>query len=157
MQKFIIFGLIRSLHNVFTALWVGGLLTTAITFMPVYKKSNSQPNGNKPFLIKYQKNLRIVAVISIIGLWITGLLLGKQSPAYTGFMQFGSLYEVLVSIKHVLIFLMIIIGFYRGFILGAKIEQFTPKDMKTYGLLLMVNTLLGIAVLFLSGISAAIP
>jgi putative copper export protein len=157
MQKFAIFGIIRSLHNLFTAFWVGGMLTTAISFMPVYKKFGKQSDVAKSILIKYQEKLRIVAVISIIVLWITGVLMGKQSPQYASFMSFGSQYETLVSVKHMLIFVMIIIAIYRGFVLGAKIKEFTPKKMKAYGVLLMVNTLLGIAVLFLSSISAAIP
>ncbi|MDY6846116.1 MAG: hypothetical protein SVP52_03150 [Chloroflexota bacterium] len=42
MPKLIVFGLVRSLHNVFTAMWIGGLLTTAFAFMPVFKEAKEK-------------------------------------------------------------------------------------------------------------------
>lgn len=155
MPKAIVFGLIRSLHNVFTAMWIGGLLTTAFTFMPVFKEAKEKIKGLGGVLVAYQKRLGTVALISIIGLWITGLLLGKQSPAYSGFMNFSNTYNILLSVKHLLIFVMILVAIYRRFVLGKNIQSFDAKQQKIYGTLLMVNTLLGVVVLFLSGISSA--
>lgn len=157
MQKFLIFGIVRSLHDLFTALWIGGLLTTALTFMPAFMNKGDKAKKDKGIVIRYQKRLRVVALISIIGLWITGMLLGKQSPDYGGFMSFATTYETLISIKHILIFVMILVALYRGSILGPKFEQFKPQQQKLYAGLLFLNALLGVAVLFLSGISAAIP
>ena len=153
--KMLIFGLIKSLHDLFTALWVGGLLTSALSFMPTLKELGKEPQV-KDLMIKYQKHLRIVALISIFGLWITGLFLGRQSEAYTGFMSFSSTYNVLVSIKHLIIFVMIVIAILRGYVLGRKIAQFTPSQQKLYAGLLMLNTILGVVVLFLSGLSATL-
>jgi putative copper export protein len=153
--KMIIFGLIKSLHDLFTALWVGGLLTSALSFMPTLKELGKGPQV-KDIMIKYQKHLRVVALISILGLWVTGIFLGRQSEAYTGFMQFSSTYNVLVSIKHLIVFVMIVIVIVRGYILGRKIAEFTPSQQKLYAALLMINTVLGVVVLFLSGLSATI-
>jgi uncharacterized membrane protein len=147
---------VRSLHDVFTALWIGGLLTTAITFMPVFKNAMEKIKGLGAFLVAYQKRLGTVTLVSIIGLWITGLLLGKQSQAYSGFMSFSNTYNALLSVKHLLIFVMILIAVYRRFVLGKKIMSFDARQQKLYGLLLLLNTLLGVIVLFLSGISSAI-
>jgi putative copper export protein len=157
MQKLIVFGIVRSLHNVFTALWIGGLLTTALTFMPAFMNKGDKAKKDKSIVMRYQKRLRVVALISIIGLWITGLLLGKQTSAYSGFMSFATTYETLISIKHLLILVMILVAVYRGYILGPKFEQFKPQQQKLYAGLLFLNALLGVIVLFLSGISAAIP
>jgi len=63
---------------------------------------------------------------------------------------------VLLSIKHLLIFVMVGIGLFRGYILGRKIEQFNAKDQKVYAVLLLINTILGVTVVFISGISAVI-
>jgi hypothetical protein len=52
--------------------------------------------------------------------------------------------------------MMMVVGVYRGFVLGSKIETFQPKQQKTYAGLLLFNTFLGIVVLILSGISAAL-
>jgi uncharacterized membrane protein len=156
MQKMVVFGVIKALHDLFTALWIGGLLTTAFSFMPVFKKSRGQSPESKQLLIGYQRRLRVVFLISVIGLWITGLLLGRRSAAYDGFLSFSTTYSSIVSLKHLLIFMMMVIGVYRGFVLGSKIETFQPKQQKTYAGLLLFNTFLGIVVLILSGISAAL-
>jgi putative copper export protein len=154
MPKPIIFGTIRALHDLFTAFWIGGLLTTAIAFMPAMKRSSEKPGSLKTMLKAYHHHLRIVAVVSMVGLWITGLLLSRQSSALAGFLNFSDTYNVLLSIKHLLVFVMIGIGLFRGFILGRKIEHFTAKDQKMYAVLLVINGILGVIVLFLSGISA---
>lgn len=155
MQKQLIFGIIKSLHDLFTAFWIGGLLTTAITFMPSLKRASERKGGVKKIMKTYHNHLRIVALFSIIGLWITGLLLTRQSQASAGFLNFSTRYNVLLSIKHLTIFVMVLIALYRGFFLGRKIEQFREKEQKIYSILLFINTFLGVIVVFLSGISAA--
>jgi putative copper export protein len=154
MPQPLIFGTIRALHDLFTALWIGGLLTTAIAFMPAIKGSSEKPGSLKTLLKAYHRQLRVVAVVSMIGLWITGLLLSRQSPASAGFLNFSNTYNVLLSVKHLLVFVMVGIGLYRGYILGRRIEQFNAKDQKAYAMLLIINTMFGVTVVFLSGISA---
>ena len=155
MPQQIVFGIISALHDLFTAMWIGGLLTTALSFMPVFKESRDKIKGLVVLLDGYQRKLANYVLISIVGLWITGLLLSKQSPAYSGFMNFSTTSNALLSIKHILIFVMIIIGLYRRFVLGRKLKSFSEQQQKTYGILLMVNALLGVVVLFLSGIGAS--
>jgi putative copper export protein len=154
MPKPLIFGTIRALHDLFTAFWIGGLLTTAIAFMPAMKRGGEKPGTSKTILKAYHHHLRVIAIVSMIGLWITGLLLSRQSSAHAGFLNFSDTYNVLLSVKHMLVFVMVGIGLFRGFILGRKIEQFTAKDKKVYAVLLLINAILGVAVVFLSGISA---
>jgi hypothetical protein len=50
---------------------------------------------------------------------------------------------------------MVALALFRGFVLGRKVDDFTPKQQKTYAMVLFVNAFLGIVVLFLSGFSAA--
>lgn len=157
MPKYLVFGIIKSLHDIFTALWIGGLLTTALAFMPAIMHKRNKSNNYKTLVVQYQSHLRIITLVSIIGLWVTGLLLGKQNPAYSGFMTYSTTYETLISIKHLLIFTMIIGAIIRGYIVGPKFGQFKPIQKKVYAGLLFFNALLGIVVLFISGISTAIP
>lgn len=156
MPKQIVFGIVRAFHDLFTAMWIGGLLTTALSFMPVFKKFRKKINGLVELLEAYQKKLANFVLISIAGLWITGLLLSKQSPAYSGFINFSSTSNALLSIKHILIFIMIILALYRRFVLGRKLKSFSKNQQKIYGVLLKVNALLGVVVLFLSGIGASL-
>jgi putative copper export protein len=157
MPNYVVFGIVRSLHDLFTALWIGGILTTALAFMPAFMNKGNKAKKDKAIVVRYQKRLRGVALISMIGLWVTGLLMSRRNPAYSGFMSFSTTYATLISVKHLLIFIMILVGIYRGFVLGPKFEQFKPQQQKIYAGLLFLNMLLGVAVLFLSGISAAIP
>ncbi len=156
MQKMVIFGLVRSLHDLFTALWVGGILTTAISLMPSLKQIGLKNDFTKSLMKKYQGRLRIVTVISVVLLWITGLLLAKQSGTGFGFLSFATPYHTVISIKHILTIVMILIAVIRGFVLGRKVENFTMAQQKVYALLLLVNAVIGIVVLFLSGFSAAL-
>jgi uncharacterized membrane protein len=159
MQNMIIFGLIKSLHDLFTVLWVGGILTTAISFMPAIQRSKGKASSEalSDLLGNYSHRLRNIAVVSIIGLWITGLLLTRQSSASGGgFMRFSTPYEVLISVKHLLVFIMVIIAVVRGFFVGGNIFSFTPSQKKLSMALLLLNVILGVAVIFISGISAAL-
>lgn len=156
MPKLVVFGIVRSLHDLFTALWIGGMLTTAISFMPVFKKYKKKIKGLGELLAGYQNQLSIVAIISIAGLWITGLLLSKQSPAYSGFLNFSTTTNALLTVKHLIIILMIFVALYRRFVLGRNLADLDEKKQKIYGILLMVNSLMGIIVLVLSGVGASL-
>ena len=156
MQKVLMFGLMNSFHQIFTVFWIGGLLTTAISLMPVIKNSGLKRDDINKILKKYQSRLRIIVMISVVVLWITGFLLAKQSGTGFGFLSFSMPYHTLISIKHIIVIVMTVIAVFRGFILGRKVENFTPGQQKTYGILLFANAFLGIVVLILSGFSAAL-
>ena len=158
MEKFVVFGVIKSLHDLFTALWIGGILTTAISLMPAIRKSGVKPMPAALGALneRYQRRLRIVALVSVLGLWITGILLGRQAAGFTGMFQFTTPYGILISVKHLLIFVMVIVAVVRGFVLGGQFDTFSPSKKKLSAGLLMLNSVLGVTVIFLSGISAAI-
>ena len=156
MQKFIVFGMIKSLYDLFTALWVGGILTTAISLLPAVRKSGLKPAVFNSLNEQYQRRLRVVALVSIVGLWITGILLGRQSAAFSGFMNFATTYETLISVKHLLIIAMVGIAVVRGFILGRNTSSATLPQRKLSMGLLLINSILGVVVIFLSGISATL-
>lgn len=155
MPNVFVFGLIKSLHDLFTVVWIGGIWLTLIIFLPVLRKTNERHEALTEISWAYQKRLRITAVFSMIGLWITGLLLGRQSPGFSGIFQFTTMYSALISVKHILTIIMILLAVVRGFLSGAK-RTATETSRGKFGLIMLqVNSLLGLAVLFLSGISAA--
>lgn len=156
MQTQLIFGIIRSLHELFTAFWIGGLLITGFVFMPAVKHTSEKTGLMKELMKAYQSKLRIIALVSIVVLWITGMLLSRQSPANAGFLNFSTLYNVLLSVKHLVILVMMAIAIYRGFILGRKIEDFDALQQKQYARLLFINIVLGVIVVLLSGFSAVL-
>lgn len=152
----IVFGVIRSLHDLFTVLWIGGMLTTLLALMPALRGIKENPPASKKALEIYQKSLSVAALVSMIGLWVTGVLLGRQSGNLSSFIGFGSPYETLISIKHILVVLMVAIALIRRFGLGRKIATLTPHQQKTYAALLMINATLGVVVIFLSGIASTL-
>lgn len=156
MPNVLIFGVVKSLHDLFTVLWIGGIWLTLIIFLPALQKTLGGQAALKQVARAHQDRLRIAAVISIIGLWITGLLLGRQSPGYSGLFQFSTPYSALISVKHLLTLIMILLAVVRGFIFYPTRMAGSGSRDKFGLVLLAVNGLLGLAVLFLSGISAAL-
>ncbi len=45
---------------------------------------------------------------------------------------------------------------YRGFVLGRKVEQFSMVEQKWFTALLVINAILGVVVIFLSGFGAVL-
>jgi putative copper export protein len=145
--------LINFLHNVFTALWIGGMLTLAITILPAIRKVLGKSKESKDLNSVIKKKLSLLIYISIIGLIITGLLMSNRavlSGLSTGFLSFGNEYSILMSIKHILYFLMIFLSLFRSQIVD-KVKKFTPKQKQMLNMLTLIfNILAGLGVLFLS-------
>lgn len=123
----IIPGIITFFHDLFTVVWIGGLFFLVIILIPMVKKHNKQAAPISQFSFAIQKRLRIFVLISIIGLWITGMLLSKQNGT-GGFLSFTNEYQTILSIKHLLIFGMILMVIWRS-VLIVKIEKIPKTEM----------------------------
>jgi len=157
MTSPVIFGMINFLHDLFTALWIGGLAFMVIILMPVVKKYFQEKGEADRFMTKAQKRLKIVVYISIIGLIVTGILLSKQALTkhFDGPFSFTNDYSTVLSIKHILTILMVAIAIIKSLILD-RIKKQSKALKKARMILIPINLVLGIAVLVLSGISAAL-
>lgn len=155
ISKTIIFGLVIFLHDLFTAIWIGGLFTLAISVFPAVRKILEKSPQTQQLSKAIQNRHSVWVYISLVGLLITGLLLSKQSPDFLGLFQFGDTYSMLLSGKHLLVILMIAVSLYRSLALGKK-DQLTPKQQKTSSLLLISNLGAGLLVLLISGFLSAI-
>ncbi len=143
--------LINFLHELFTVLWIGGMLLLVLVIMPVLKKQFEKEKLNQ--VNKMIKNrLSIFTYVSIVVLMATGLLLTKLTdPAGTTyFISFVSSYATLLSIKHILFILMALIAIFRSAILD-RIKGIEKKVRnKISKILLLLNVIFAIVVLFLS-------
>lgn len=155
--------LIIFLHNVFTALWIGGMLTLAFTVLPAMRKVLGKSKETQALNFMIKKKLSLLTYISIIGLIVTGLLMSNRavlSWLSTGFLSFGNEYSILMSIKHLLYFVMIFLSLFRSQIVD-RVKKFTPEQKQKLNILtLLLNILAGLAVLFLSSyvsVLAALP
>lgn len=145
--------LINFLHNVFTALWIGGMLTLAFTVLPAMRKVLGKSKETQALNSMIKKKLSLLTYISIIGLIITGLLMSNKavlSGLSTGFLSFGNEYSTLMSIKHLLYFVMVFLSLFRSQIVD-RVKKFTPEQKQKLNMLtLLLNILAGLSVLFLS-------
>ncbi len=149
----IVMNVMRFLHNLFTALWIGGLLTMVLAVLPGIRK-NEKICGGKTWLIieGIQARLRPIAWVSMAGLAITGILLGRSSKEFTGLFNFGTPYMTAISVKHILIILMVVLAFVRLSInKRIQAEQKPELQKASFGVLLL-NAVLGVVVLFLSSV-----
>ncbi|MCF6335476.1 MAG: hypothetical protein L3J12_07020, partial [Spirochaetales bacterium] len=80
----------------------------------------------------------------------------KMVPDFLGLLHFGNKYSLILGIKHILYGIMIIISVLRSRIGWKKENSPNPKTLKIKALMLIINMILGVAVLFLSALNAAV-
>ena len=145
--KLLVPGLIIFLHDMFTALWIGGLGFMAIVLIPGIRQSGLEKPQIMKTLQMIRKKFRWIVLISIIGLFVTGVFLTNRSPLAASLFSFVNTYSILLSIKHILILIMII---------SVILQTVLGKKGKSSSSLTLSNFIFGTVVVLLSGITAAI-
>jgi uncharacterized membrane protein len=153
MPKLVVFAVVTFLHDLFTVVWVGGLIALGLVVMPSARKVLGMGPQTKKLMETIQKRMSMLVYVSIVGLLLTGLLLSRRSPAFQGLLQFGNTYSIVLVFKHILVLLMIAVTLLRSLAL-RRVSGPTQERLKTG--LLFLNIALGILVLILSGFSAAL-
>ena len=151
--KAIVFALVTFLHDLFTAVWIGGLITLGLTVMPAAKKVLGKGPQTKKLMDTIQERNSKWIYVSLVGLVLTGMLQANRSPAFQGLFNFGNAYSATLAIKHILVLAMIAIALYRSLALGSVS---TPSQEKLKASLLVLNIILGVAILLLSGFVTAL-
>lgn len=141
-------------HDLFTTVWVGGIISLGVIVMPSVKKVLGMGPQTKQLMEVIQKRLSKFVYVSIIGLIITGILKSKSAPGFLGIFHFGNTYSMILGIKHLLVIVMIVVAILRSQIVGRK-KAPSPEIEKAKAGLLFFNMLLGILVLLLSGFTIA--
>ncbi|MCA9979059.1 MAG: CopD family protein [Anaerolineales bacterium] len=144
------------LHDLFTAVWIGGLIIIGITVMPAARQALGKGPQMKKLMDTIQKRHSVYVYVSIAGLLVTGVIQAKQAAAFQGLFRVGNAYSAALTFKHILVLIMIAIALYRSLVLGSKGKQSTPAREKLSVRLLFLNIILGIAVLLASGFTAAL-
>lgn len=154
--KQVIFALEIFLHDLASAAWIGGLLALGIAVLPAVKKMHGKTPQTKQLMSAIQKRLSVLVYGSIAVLILTGLKQAKHASDFQGLFSFQNPYSVVLSTKHVLVLAMVAIALYRSFVLGWKKSPKKTSSEKLSAGLLLANIVLGVAVLLLSGFSAAL-
>ncbi|OJX43841.1 MAG: hypothetical protein BGO78_02435 [Chloroflexi bacterium 44-23] len=155
--KTLVFAFVTFFHNLFTVVWMGGLMVTVISFLPALKESVGAGPQVKKVMQAFQKHQSIWVYISMGGLILTGLLMSKRAPQFETLFGFGNAYSVTLSIKHILVIAMIVITLFRSLILSRPGVVLTPKKEQLSFKLVIINAILAVVVLFASGLLAALP
>ncbi|MBN1147412.1 MAG: hypothetical protein JXA78_09155 [Anaerolineales bacterium] len=153
--KIIVFALMSFLHDLFTVIWMGGLIVTVISFLPALKDGLGPGPQVKKVMMAFQKRQSLWVYISMVGLVATGLVMTHRSSDFEHLFGFGNLYSVALSLKHILVIVLIGITLYRTLVLGRNLAGMTPEKERLNFKLLLVNAALAVAVLLVSGLVAA--
>jgi len=157
MQNLFIPSLVRSIHNIFTSIWIGGMAVIFFSFLPAIKQSITDKPLQKKVtqsLIKYQSRW---VYASIILLTITGILMSRLSGKSSGPFDFSNPYAAVLSIKHLLVILASLIAVLRARMLKHQPRKTKPGQNKIGNYLLAFNTILGFMILVLSSINTIMP
>lgn len=148
----IVFALVSFFHDLFTAIWMGGLLVTVLAYLPAVKNALGAGPQVKKVMMEFQKRQSVWVYVSMAGLILTGLLMTNRSPQFESLFGFGNPYSVALSIKHILVIAMIGVSLYR--VLGRS--TMTPEKERLNMKILFINAALAVLVLLTSGFTAAL-
>jgi uncharacterized membrane protein len=148
--------IMKFLHNLFTAVWIGGLFMMAMTLFPALKKTFGHSAESEKVMDAVMRRQGKWVIMSIIGLALTGVLLARSSGRMAGLMRFDSQYASVLSIKHILVLLMTAIALTRLFGFRNLEKQPDLAKKKTSLILMHVNTVIGVVILLLSAWTAVL-
>ena len=148
--------LVTFLHDLFTVVWIGGLIVTVITYLPLLHKTLGPGQQLKQFMRAFQRQQGRWVHVCMLGLIITGLLISNQAAGPGQLFSFSNSYSAWLSVKHILVIMMIAIAFYRSIALGRKMERLTQHQVKLSMIFIVINAFLGAAVLFASAMLAVL-
>lgn len=151
-----IYAVVTFLHDLFTAVWIGGLITLIGVTLPAARSVLGKGPELKKLLNAVQTRLSGFVYISMAGLALTGMLLARRNPEFEGLLSTTNAFSAVLALKHVLVLLMIAVGLYRSLALVRK-QTLTPPQEKLSMVLLLVNLAAGILVLLVTGFSVAVP
>jgi putative copper export protein len=149
--------IIKFLHILATATWFGGMIYTNIVLMP--SLSAIEPSQRGRLLGATTKRFSLLAWGSMIILVITGLI---RTPAPM-LLNVSSVWGTWLTLKHLLVIAMVVIGLLITFWLSPKMQSLSPssgeqptsgflKVQKQLSVLARVNSILGGLVLLFSAI-----
>jgi len=139
MSNIIIPSVVRSLHNIFTSIWIGGMLAMVISFLPSIRKEIKDGELQGSVIDRIMRQHSKWVYIGIVVLAVTGML-----------------YASILSIKHIFVILVAVIALVRSIVLKNAASSKDKSKKKLSMALLMVNALLGTVILVLSSICAVI-
>lgn len=141
------------IHLIATVIWVGGIIFILFIAIPSSKQVLGAESGK--LMGEISKRFTPLANYSIALLAITGVMLAGLSKEFSEIRLLKNDWSIFLIPKHILVFGMIAVHFYRGLVLTPKIAG-TVSDTKKAALqrlstrLVKANFALGLLVLLFS-------
>jgi len=148
-------GIIRGIHDIASAMWIGGLFFLGFLIFPQAARIE-EPTLRYNFLKDIQQRLSRWIIPAILMLLVTGLMLTRASGKVSGPFGFSDNYTTLLSIKHILSILMVIIAILRQIRLRKIWKNPPPALVAPKPFPVYLNLALGILVLILSGMTSVL-
>jgi len=96
------------LHLLATVIWIGGVVSLAIIFLPSIQKTLKTDQKNILYS-EIQRRFQPIGWFSLVILSGTGMIQMAAHPAYQGFLNIDNNWAVALFSKHLAIFLLIIL------------------------------------------------
>lgn len=154
-QSPLIMTLITFFHDLFTAIWIGGLFTLTLSVSPAVKQTLGMSPELKKIMAAVQARHSKWVYASIAGLALTGLLMSRRVGNGLLF-SFANPASAVLSVKHILMLAMVLVTLYRS-LFAARESRPGDKSVQKKSMLLMIaNLAMGTVVLLLSAYLTAI-
>ena len=127
-SKLIGFAIISFLHDLFTVIWMGGMMVTLFAYTPAVKEALGAGPQMKKVMGAFKKKQRIWVWVSMAGLILTGILMSRRSPDFVQWFSFSNPYSIALSIKHIIVIVMVGIALYRSIVLAPKAMPMAGPD-----------------------------
>lgn len=159
----IFIGIIHFLHIFATVTWIGGMTTNTFVIMPALQSTLSPPEIGKVMAV-VMKRFKKIVYISILILFVTGILMNFADDNYGGLMVIENNWSIILLIKHILVLILAGLAFYGFDVLAPKVAKLAAKGpspefeslrKKQIGLA-KTAFFLGILILLSTGLLAAI-
>ncbi|MBI5050819.1 MAG: DUF4149 domain-containing protein [Nitrospirae bacterium] len=156
-MKELILATIYWLHLISTVIWIGGITFILFIAIPSAKQVLGIEAGK--LMGEISKRFTPIANYSIIFLVVTGVALTGLNKQFSGIGIFENKWTWILTLKHIIVLVMVVVHFYRGLVLTPKIartessaEKATLQKLSLN--LVRVNFYFGMLVLLLSGITS---
>ena len=151
----IIFSMFTWLHAVATVVFIGHYLLLALIYLPAFGEQKAEVAG--PILSAVSKRSRAWMYSSLLTFFITGIYLMFVDPNYLGIGDFGNPWSIAMLVKHILIVVMIVMGFFYNAILrvGPLMSSNTGAEqaIARFGLYSKWMAVCGVLVLLLTALA----
>ncbi len=127
-SKLIGFAIISFLHDLFTVIWMGGMMVTLFAYTPAVKEALGAGPQMKKVMGAFKRKQRIWVWVSMAGLILTGILMSRRSPDFVHWFSFSNPYSIALSIKHIIVIVMVGIALYRSIVLAPKAMPMPGPD-----------------------------